>query len=865
MQRRYVSGGREREVEQVDDVVAVLPEEALEGPEALAALGDPQARAEGFGRPAGAEELELSADESTAFGEAGWTFVVAEPELARAAERGEPVARAADIRHVYRAEGKRTLIGTDRMTVRLSEDLDEAAVEQALAARAFEVLRELRFAPNLFEVRVAAGTDPLELSIELQDDEAFVYAEPEFVEHIPPRWVPTDPEHGQQWHLRNTGQNGGTAGADIRAHQAWDATRGEPFVRLAVIDNGCQVNHPDLQAGIGGAAYFRTTPTGSQLTQGTAGFPVNNHGTFCAGMAAARTDNGRGGCGVAPGVALMPIACLTDQVGTQATLARAVAFAADPSTEVTGADPASGATVISCSLGPNGANWAMTAVLRDAIDFAVTRGRAGRGTPVFWAVTNGNFEIRFDEVCAYANTIAVSRSTRRDVHDNAGFGPELDFVATGVDVYSTRMGSAYGTATGTSYAAPTAAGVAALMLTANPGLRWGQVRTLMRRTCDRVGGVTYDANGRHDRYGFGRVNAARAVTAARPCGGALRITAGDLTGNRRTELVVTSPWGIGVWQHAGSAFNVPMMAPNGTRFGGWLLNTADNHVLLTSDLDGDGRDESMISSPWGIGVLKLAGSTFNVPMMAPNGTRFGGWLLNTADNRFGPAGDFDGDGRTEVLVTSPWGIAILKLGNGTFNPLMMAPNGTRFGGWLLNTADNRFCLAADLNGDGRDELLVVSPWGVGVLRWDGTALRAPMMAPNGTRFGGWLLNTTDNQIGPAADLDADRRAELLIRSPWGIGVLKLSGTTFTVPMMAPNGTRFGGWLLNTADNNFDVVRDLDGDRRADVIVTSPWGIGVLQLSGSTFTVPTMAPNGTRFGGWLLNTADNRIGVGSEMR
>jgi hypothetical protein len=36
--------------------------------------------------------------------------------------------------------------------------------------------------------------------------------------------------------------------------------------------------------------------------------------------------------------------------------------------------------------------------------------------------------------------------------------------------------------------------------------------------------------------------------------------------------------------------------------------------------------------------------------MAPNGTRFGGWLLNTADNRFGPVGDFDGDGKTELLV-----------------------------------------------------------------------------------------------------------------------------------------------------------------------------------------------------------------------
>ena len=47
-------------------------------------------------------------------------------------------------------------------------------------------------------------------------------------------------------------------------------------------------------------------------------------------------------------------------------------------------------------------------------------------------------------------------------------------------------------------------------------------------------------------------------------------------------------------------------------------------------------------------------------MMAPNGTRFGGWLLNTADNRFSPVGDFDGDGRDEILVTSPWGIGMFE-------------------------------------------------------------------------------------------------------------------------------------------------------------------------------------------------------------
>lgn len=156
----------------------------------------------------------------------------------------------------------------------------------------------------------------------------------------------------------------------------------------------------------------------------------------------------------------------------------------------------------------------MTAVLQDAIDFAVTNGRDGLGTPVFWAVTNGAYPIEYDEVCAYENTIAVSRSTRNDVHDNAGYGPELDFVATGVRVYSTISGGTYCTRTGTSFAAATAAGVAALVLTVNPTLTWEALRSLMRRTCDRIGGVDYDQDGRHDRYGFGRINAARAVKEA---------------------------------------------------------------------------------------------------------------------------------------------------------------------------------------------------------------------------------------------------------------------------------------------------------------------------------------------------------------
>jgi hypothetical protein len=167
--------------------------------------------------------------------------------------------------------------------------------------------------------------------------------------------------------------------------------------------------------------------------------------------------------------------------------------------------------------------------------------------------------------------------------------------------------------------------------------------------------------------------------------------------------------------------------------------------------------------------------------------------------------------------------------------------------------------SADFDADGKAEILVTSPWGIGILEQAGNTLAAPTMQPNGTRFGGWLLNTADNHFGPVGDYDGDRHAETVVVSPWGIGILKQAGNTFTAPMMAPNGTRFGGWLLNTRDNSFGPGADYDGDGRTELFVASPWGVGILEQAGSTLAAPMMAPNGTRFNGWLLNTADNSLG------
>lgn len=339
----------------------------------------------------------------------------------------------------------------------------------------------------------------------------------------------------------------------------------------------------------------------------------------------------------------------------------------------------------------------------------------------------------------------------------------------------------------------------------------------------------------------------------------------DLDGDGRAEIAVASPWGVGVLERSGSRLRTAMLAPNGTRFDGWLLNTVNDALGPTGDLDGDGRAEILVTSPWGIGVWSLAGSTFDVPMMEPNGTRFDGWLLNTEDNQFRYVGDLDGDGRDEIVVTSPWGLGILALDGDTLDVVFMASNGTRLGEWLLNTEDNRIAGLCDLDGDGRGELLIASPWGLGVLELDGGDLTSRHMIRNGTRIDGWLVNSIDNRFAPAGDYDGDGRDEVLFASPWGIGVMEEAGGDLRMTMMAANGTRFGGWLLNTADNRFGPVGDYDGDGSDELVVSSPWGMAVLDIEGSSVSPRVMASNGTRFdGGWLLNTDDNSLGIGPEV-
>lgn len=503
MRREYVVRQQRVSIEQIEGILAVLPAKRE------ASQADFM---QSFGEIIEASSKAEEDPDWQAFENAGWIFVRPNDAVQRAFDTHNRVDNAESVRQVFRHFSGRTFLGSDQLSVKLRAEMSEDEVRSALNAENLEIVNQLKFAPNLYEVRVKGDRDFLQTSLELAGNSDFLYAEPQFIEHIPLRFTPTDPDYGEQWHLNNTGQDGGTTGADISAEDAWDMTRGAG-ITIAVVDGGFDVSHPDLTAAITATSgYFQMDGIGNTVfIQGLGGLPSANHGTFCAGMAAARANNGEGGSGVANQAALTVVSVLNDALGTQASLARAIAYAADPTQEVSTANPNDGADIISCSLGPNSMPWTMTQTLEDAIDFAVANGRGGLGTPIFWATDNGNVPVAQDEVVSYDNTIAVGRSNRNDLEDNSAFGPELDFLATGVDVFSTQAGGGYGISTGTSFAAPTAAGVGALVLSANPDLTWQQVRQMMRDTCDQIGGVVYDASGHNDDYGFGRINAARAV------------------------------------------------------------------------------------------------------------------------------------------------------------------------------------------------------------------------------------------------------------------------------------------------------------------------------------------------------------------
>ncbi len=347
--------------------------------------------------------------------------------------------------------------------------------------------------------------------------------------------LPNDPLIAQQWHLKNTGQDGGVAGADINVAPIWNypggGIRGQG-VLVAIVDDGLQTDHPDLAANVRtDIDYDWNDSTPDDPSPGN----KDDHGTSCAGNVAAIANNGIGVSGSAPEANIVGLRLIAASEGDREE-AEAMSWRNDV------------IHIKSNSWGPDDDGGTLEgpgSLTKAAFRTATTTGRGGSGTIFVWAGGNGRADFDDSNYDGYANsiyTIAVGAIT--NVRSQAWYSEpganllvaapssgdtgarELDITTTdrtGAAGYNTRSGVSGDYATdfgGTSSAAPTAAGVIALMLERNPKLGWRDVQEVLVKSARQINpgdlDWTTNAAGYHfsHKFGAGLIDATAAVRAA---------------------------------------------------------------------------------------------------------------------------------------------------------------------------------------------------------------------------------------------------------------------------------------------------------------------------------------------------------------
>jgi hypothetical protein len=442
------------------------------------------------------------------------------------------------------------LVTTNEIIVALKPDTDP---QQVLGTDPrFANYRPLLGTPDQFVVTLKGDRNPLEIANSLQSDVRLNWATPNFYQQRERFFTPNDPLYTNQWHLHNTGQVGGTPDADVDAPEAWDVTPGgSPNVVIAVVDDGMQFNHPDLQVYVNPGEIANNgldddgngwvdDVNGWDFTSGGIGdnnpgpsSPDDAHATSVAGVAAARGNNSLGVAGIAYQSKVLPVRIFDVFATDDANIASAIYYAAGREADGTGTWQAG--SILNNSWGGGLPNTAIT----NAFTWASSNGRNGKGAISFIATGNDfadDVSYPAELSATIPGVIAVGASTnlnQRAFYSN--YGPELDFVAPsggpyyggtanivttdrrGSDGYNTTPGPAgdYTTTgddgfSGTSSATPLAAGIGTLILARNPNLTAAQVRGLMRNTTDLIG-PSYNNNGFNQEYGYGKVNANAAV------------------------------------------------------------------------------------------------------------------------------------------------------------------------------------------------------------------------------------------------------------------------------------------------------------------------------------------------------------------
>lgn len=330
---------------------------------------------------------------------------------------------------------------------------------------------------GVLRLEVPVGQE-MEAVRRLRESPQVEWAEPNYLRSA--MAVPNDQLYRHfQWNLKK-----------IHMEQAWDITTGSPQVVVAVLDTGVDASHPDLLGKlVDGHDFLNDSPTPAD---------DSGHGTHKAGVIGASSNNGIGIAGVSWETRIMPIKVLNSSgIGPDSVIARGIVHAAD-----------SGARVINMSFGSSTTSQVLASAVRYAFEKGALLVAAAGNTA---KLDNAKiYPAAFEQVMAVAAT-----DESDEVPSFSQRHPYLDVSAPGVRIVSCFWrGAGYGSyvsSSGTSDAAPHVSGLAALIWSVRPELTNVQVRAMIEDTADDLG-----PPGRDEEYGAGRINAQRALLAAKP-------------------------------------------------------------------------------------------------------------------------------------------------------------------------------------------------------------------------------------------------------------------------------------------------------------------------------------------------------------
>ena len=387
----------------------------------------------------------------------------------------------------------------DEILVKFKPSVSFNQIEAILASYKTKEIKRIR-GINVYQLKIPAEYTVEEMVRAFKENPDVEFAEPNYIAHI--TITPNDDFFEYQYALHNKGQEigpsgpSGKAGADINAPEAWEEERGKGEVIIAIIDTGVDLNHPDLKNKIYSSGYdFANNDPIAQDDHG--------HGTHCAGIASADTNNKEGIAGVAWNCKLLPVKVMDKEgYGKYSWISEGIIWASDHN-----------ADVINLSLGGE----FPSETLKAALEYAYNKG-------VVIVAAAGNdggavlYPAAYDEYClaVAATDYNDQRVTFLTYSWESNFGPEIDVAAPGVRILSTYPVSLtppgylpYAWGSGTSMATPHVAGLAALIKSLKPWLTVKQIMDVIRYSCDDINSGTYP--GKDDYLGYGRINMEKAI------------------------------------------------------------------------------------------------------------------------------------------------------------------------------------------------------------------------------------------------------------------------------------------------------------------------------------------------------------------